>query len=109
MARIQMALHHRDGVTHQAECHQAVRRALMFDDDVDIALFSYGLQRVEDIAVVSAQIFFDKTAGGQAPRRTFRRPLPLPTRDRNPTISRLFQLDCGVSIPTFSEKTRSHV
>jgi len=53
----------------------------MFDDDVDIALFSYGLQRVENIAVVSTQIFFDKTAGGQAQRRTFRRPLPLPTRD----------------------------
>ncbi len=41
----------------------------MFDDDVDIALFSYGLQRVEDIAVVSAQILFDKTAGGQAQGR----------------------------------------
>ena len=65
MPGVQMLLHGREGIAHQAKGHQFIRRALMFNQHVDIARPVAGLQRVENIGIAGAQVFFNKAAGGE--------------------------------------------
>ena len=51
MPLIQMTLHRGDGIAHQAKGHMAVRRALVLNQQIDIALPRLRLQRVKDIGM----------------------------------------------------------
>ena len=44
MTAIKMALHRGDGVAHQAEGHLRIRRALMFDNHINVALARGGFE-----------------------------------------------------------------
>ena len=42
MSGIQMTLHRRNGIAHQPEGHMGIRRALVLNNDVNIALAGGG-------------------------------------------------------------------
>ena len=63
MSVIQMALHRSNGVTHHSEGHIRIRRALMFDDNIDIAFSRRGFQCPKNIGVVCPQVLLNKAPG----------------------------------------------
>ena len=68
VAGIQVALHGGQRIAHQAKSHQLIRRALMFNQRVDISRAVLRLQGVENVGVAGSQVFFDKAAGSQLQR-----------------------------------------
>ena len=65
---VQMTLHRRQRVAHQPECHVRIRRALMFNHHVDIAVTVAGFQRPQYVGVAGAQIGLNEAAGLQLKR-----------------------------------------
>ena len=62
VASIKVTLHGCERIAHQAKSHELVRRALMFNQRIDISGAVPRLQRVKYIRVAGVQVFFDKTA-----------------------------------------------
>ena len=69
MPGVQMALHRGDGVAHQPERHPFVRRALVFNQHMHVAVTFTGFQGIKHIAVAGPQIILNETAGLQLQRR----------------------------------------
>jgi hypothetical protein len=68
MARFQMALHGGYRVTYQAKRHVPVRRRLVLNEHVNVAVTTGGFQAVEDVAEILAEVILNERAGFQFQR-----------------------------------------
>jgi hypothetical protein len=68
MARFQMALHGGHRVTYQAKRHMFVRRRLVLNEHVNVAVTTGGFQAVEDVAEILAEVILNERAGFQFQR-----------------------------------------
>ena len=68
MARFQMALHGGHRVTYQAKRHVPVRRRLVLNEHVNVAVTTGGFQAVEDVAEILAEVILNERAGFQFQR-----------------------------------------
>lgn len=65
MARFEMSLHSGHRVTNQAESHMPVRRRLVLNEYVNVAVTGGGFQAVEDVAEILSEVILNKRAGFQ--------------------------------------------
>ncbi|MNI65734.1 hypothetical protein D3C73_1212530 [compost metagenome] len=60
---VEMTLHRGNGIAHQSKCHVGIRRTLMFNQRIDVAITLRCLQRPQYIGIAGPQVFLYKTAG----------------------------------------------
>ncbi|CAB1230128.1 hypothetical protein SFB9_5837 [Klebsiella michiganensis] len=65
MARFQMALHGGYRVTYQAKRHVPVRRRLVLNKHVNVAVAAGGFQAIENVAEILTEVILNKRAGFQ--------------------------------------------